>query len=182
MLVVDTNILVYAARADSPYHAPCREALERWRAQQGAWFTTWSVLYEFLRVMTHRASTPRPWSLASAWGFVEALRASPGFAILTETPRHAEVAAEVFRAVPDLSGKRLHDAHIAILMREHGVRRIYTRDTDFFRFPFLEPVDPLRPAAPGGAAEPPGRYRARRTRESIRPSTGSGRTDADRRR
>jgi predicted nucleic acid-binding protein len=27
-------------------------------------------------------------------------------------------------------------------MREHGIKRIYTRDTDFHRFPFLEPVDP----------------------------------------
>lgn len=28
-------------------------------------------------------------------------------------------------------------------MREHGVRRIYTRDTDFHRFRFIEPLDPL---------------------------------------
>ncbi|GIW53056.1 MAG: hypothetical protein KatS3mg081_2411 [Gemmatimonadales bacterium] len=31
----------------------------------------------------------------------------------------------------------------AILMREHGVRRIYTRDADFHRFPFIEVLDPL---------------------------------------
>ncbi|HEX9241544.1 MAG TPA: hypothetical protein VF875_03790 [Anaeromyxobacter sp.] len=49
-------------------------------------------------------------------------------------------------------------------MREHGVRRIYTRDADFFRFPFLEPVDPVRPVAPPGAAEPGARYRATRRR------------------
>jgi predicted nucleic acid-binding protein len=29
-------------------------------------------------------------------------------------------------------------------MREHGVRRIYTRDTDFHRFPFIEVADPLQ--------------------------------------
>ena len=29
-------------------------------------------------------------------------------------------------------------------MREHGIRRIYTRDVDFHRFPFLEVVDPAR--------------------------------------
>ena len=34
-------------------------------------------------------------------------------------------------------------AHTAILMREHGLRRVATRDTDFRRFPFLEVVDPL---------------------------------------
>ena len=37
----------------------------------------------------------------------------------------------------------IHDAHTAILMREHGIRRIVTRDADFHRFPFLEVVDPL---------------------------------------
>lgn len=164
MFVVDTNVLAYAARADTEFHGPCREAIERWRAQQGAWFATWSIVYEFLRVMTYRGASRVPWTLAGAWGFVEALLASPGFKILGPTGRHAAVAAEVFRALPDLSGKRLHDAQIAILMREHGVRRIYTRDTGFFRFPFLEPVDPVRPAAPGGAAEPVSRYRARRKR------------------
>ena len=42
-----------------------------------------------------------------------------------------------------LEGNLMHDAHTAALMREHGIRRIYTRDTDFHRFPFLEPVDPM---------------------------------------
>jgi predicted nucleic acid-binding protein len=114
--------------------------------------------------MTHRAAVPRPWTVAGAWSFVEALLASPGFEVLTETTRHRDVAAEVLRALPDLSGKRLHDAHVAVLMREHGIRRIYTRDTDFHRFPFLEPVDPVRPVAPPGAAEPVARYRRARSR------------------
>jgi predicted nucleic acid-binding protein len=29
-------------------------------------------------------------------------------------------------------------------MREHGIARICTRDTDFNQFPFLEVIDPLR--------------------------------------
>ena len=45
--------------------------------------------------------------------------------------------------MPGLRGNTFHDAETAVLMREHGVRRIYTRDTDFHRFPFLEPIDPL---------------------------------------
>jgi toxin-antitoxin system PIN domain toxin len=165
VFVVDTNVLVYAARSDSPFHRACREALERWRIQRGAWFTTWSILYEFLRVMTHRGATRNPWSVKGAWSFVDALLASPGFAVLVATPRHGEVAREVFEALPDLSGQVLHDAHIAILMREHGIRRIYTRDTDFFRFPFLEPVDPVRAA---GTAAPVARYRRSARRPARR--------------
>lgn len=60
------------------------------------------------------------------------------------TPRHrADVEAAVIREIPHISGNIIHDARIAILMREHGIKRIYTRDTDFHRFPFLEPVDPM---------------------------------------
>ena len=45
--------------------------------------------------------------------------------------------------LPDLRGNLLHDAHTAILMREHGVRTIYTLDADFRRFTFLDVVDPF---------------------------------------
>ena len=37
----------------------------------------------------------------------------------------------------------MHDAETAVLMREHGIRRVCTRDTDFHRFAFLEVVDPM---------------------------------------
>ena len=47
VLAVDTNVLVYAADANSPFHAPCRAWLERQRARPDAWYTTWSILYEF---------------------------------------------------------------------------------------------------------------------------------------
>lgn len=172
MVVVDANILVYAARVDSPFHRPCRDVVERLRSQQGAWFATWSVVYEFLRVMTHRGATPTPWTVTGAWEFIRSLQASPGFSVLVATTRHAAVAEEVFRELPEISGKLLHDAHIAILMREHGIRRIYTRDFDFHRFPFLEPIDPVRPAAPGGTAEPIARYRGAKRRRSARSRAG----------
>ncbi len=164
MFVVDTNVLVHAVDERSPFHGACVTALERWRREPGAWFVTWSVLYEFLRVVTHLRGSRRPWSVETAWSFVEALLASPGLQVLVETPRHLEVARAVIAETPGLTGNLAHDAHIAILMREHGVRTIYTRDTDFHRFPFVVPVDPVRPAVPGGTAEPVARYRGARSR------------------
>ena len=53
-----------------------------------------------------------------------------------------EIAAEVVGRSAFLRGSLLYDAQTAVPMREHGISRIYTRDTDFHRFPFLEPVDP----------------------------------------
>ena len=86
----------------------------------------------------------RPWSVADAWKFVQALLASPGLDILVPTQRHVMVAEQVLEEIPHLAGNLLHDAHTAILMREHGIRQIFTRDADFHRFPFLEVIDPLQ--------------------------------------
>ena len=38
MFVVDTNVLVYVADADSQFHVPCREWLERQRGRPDAWY------------------------------------------------------------------------------------------------------------------------------------------------
>ena len=145
MLTVDTNVLVYAADVDSQFHVPCRNWLERQRTRPDAWYTTSGILYEFLRVTTHPRVMRRPWTAPAAWKFVAALLASPGLAVLVPTERHADVAEEVILELPHLSGNLLHDAHTAILMREHGVGRICTRDTDFNQFKFLEIIDPVRP-------------------------------------
>ena len=143
MVVVDTNVLVYAADADSPFHTVTRAWLERQRRRSEAWYTTWPILYEFLRVTTHPRVMRQPWSVQKAWEFVSALLDSPGLDVLVSTSRHREVAGQVLAELPQLAGNILHDTHTAILMREHGIRQICTRDTDFHRFPFLEVIDPL---------------------------------------
>jgi uncharacterized protein len=143
VFVVDTNVLVYAADQAAEEHARCRQLVETWRTHVLPWYTTWSVFYEFLRVSTHPRVFRRPWTATAAWRFVESLLASPGLGILVETPRHPEVAAMTVAEIPGLRGNLWHDARTAVLMREHGLRRIYTRDQDFHRVPFIEVIDPL---------------------------------------
>ena len=144
MFVIDTNILVYAADQDSAFHGACRELLEKTRSQVSAWYLTWPIVYEFLRISTHARVFRRPWKAAQSLQFVDAILLSPGLGMLTATERHAEALSETIREIPHLSGNILHDAHTAVLMREHGIRRIVTRDTDFHRFPFVEPIDPVQ--------------------------------------
>jgi toxin-antitoxin system PIN domain toxin len=143
VFVVDTNILVYAANADCAEHARARQLLETWRAGPLPWFLTWNIVYEFLRVVTHARVLPRPWDAAGAWRFVDALLASSSVGLLVHEPGHAKVAESTLRDTQGLAGNLVHDFHTAVLMREHGIRRIYTRDQDFRRFRFLEAVDPL---------------------------------------
>ena len=143
MLLFDTNVLVCAANRDSSLHRPCRQRLGEARRDPSPAFLTWSVCYEFLRVATHPRVLASPWKARDACRFVSDLLASPGFDLLIATPRHQSVLAQTLSELPDLRGNVMHDVHTAVLMREHGISRICTRDTAFRRFPFLTVVDPL---------------------------------------
>ena len=142
MFVVDTNVLVDAANNDSPRQDRCQNRLEAWRRRSSVWFLTLGICYEFMRVATHPRVFGRPLKAPEAWGFVAGILASPGASLLVPTDRHTRVAREVFAEMPGIAGNLAHDAATAVLMCEHGIKTIYTRDADFHRFRFLEVVDP----------------------------------------
>lgn len=143
MFIVDTNVLIYAADRDSEFHESCRALLEQWRRQSSPWYLSWSICYEFLRVSTHPKVFRKPWPLNGAWQFLETVLAAPTVSLLTAGARHSNVLRETLAEYPHLRGNILHDAHTAVLMREHGIQRIVTRDEDFRRFSFVSVVDPL---------------------------------------
>jgi predicted nucleic acid-binding protein len=83
------------------------------------------------------------WTISSAWSFISLLLESGNITVLLPTDRHSAIVGDVVFELPDLSGNIMHDLHTAVLMREHGIPRICTRDADFRRFPFVEVIDPL---------------------------------------
>jgi uncharacterized protein len=147
MLLVDTNVLVYAANQDFSEFRACRRLLEEWRASPRPWYTTWPILYEFLKVVTHARVLGKPWSGPRALEFVRALLAAPSLELLVPGKHHEALLAETVAETPGLTGGAFHDLHTAVLMREHGIRRIVTRDGGFRRYSFLEVVDPLKSRA-----------------------------------
>ena len=92
---------------------------------------------------THPVVFDSPWSVKRAVEFLDELLSESSFGLLVATERHQAVLTDTVATVPDLRGNVLHDVHTAVLMREHGISRICTRDSDFRRFPFLTVVDPL---------------------------------------
>jgi toxin-antitoxin system PIN domain toxin len=143
LFVIDTNILLHAVNPDSRDHKKALAALERWRAQSQPWFVTWGIIYEFLRVATHRQVFPKPLDLTTAEAWIRTLLTSRSGGILAETDRHAELLSQTAAAHARLAGNPVHDLHTAVLMKEHGVSQIRTADTDFHQFPFLDVVSPL---------------------------------------
>ena len=143
MFVVDTNIMIYAAVEEFSEHDDARRLIEQWRRGSRSWFATWPILYEFLRVVTHRSVFERPLKLSDAWSFVDRLFEASSFSLLVETNRHGDVLAALMAEYPRITGNILHDLHTAALMKEHGVTEIRSADADFHQFRFLRVVNPL---------------------------------------
>ena len=143
-MVIDTNILVYAADEHSEFHSVCSQQIDQCRRDPEPVFLTWGICYEFIRVVTHPRFSRRLWPTQNAWRFLQTLLESENFTVLSATDRHASVLSQTLTEYPQLSGSIMHDVHTAVLMREHGISRICTRDTDFYRFPFLTVINPLR--------------------------------------
>ena len=143
-MVIDTNILVYAANQNSQYHSACRRIIDQRLHMPDPTFLTWGICYEFLRVTTHRGPFPHRIDAVDALRFLSSLLSQPSFTVLTATNRHFDLLSLTLTEFPEVSGNLMLDLHTAVLMRENGIREICTRDTDFYRFPFVTVIDPLR--------------------------------------
>ena len=143
MIAVDTNILVYAHRADAPWHDVARARLVELAESGERWGIPWPCVHEFLAIVTHpkiyRPPTPMPTA-------VEAIRAwthSPGLSFLSEGPDHLLVLSRLLSAA-QIAGGQVHDARIAAICIQSGVKRLWSVDRDFSRYPTLRTMNPLR--------------------------------------
>ena len=146
MIAVDTNILVYAHRRDLPWHAAASSAMQALCAGASAWSLTWPSVHEFFSVVTSRGKFERASSTDQALGQLEAWLAAPAVQVIGETTQHWHVLSELLRQ-GKVQGGMVHDARIAAICIEHGVREFWTADRDFSRFPRLKCVNPLIPVA-----------------------------------
>lgn len=142
MILIDTNILLYAVNSDAPQHKPAKSYLERLLSHNEPWSLCWANIYEFLRAVTH-PRCPRPLSPQQAWTFIEQILKHPRLHLLLETNFHSEALKAVLKEAGAVRGNLYHDCHIAALMKEHGVAMIATADTEFRKFRFLKITNPV---------------------------------------
>ncbi len=105
MIAVDTNLLVYAHREDSPWHGRAFELVRALAEGAAPWAIPWPCLHEFLAVVTHPRIFDPPTPLEIALDQVEAWIASPSLVLLAEGPMHWERLRENLAAarLPPLS-------------------------------------------------------------------------------
>lgn len=142
MIAVDTNILVYAHREDSPFHGHASGRMLELSEGVATWAIPWPCLHEFLAIVTHPRIYAPPSPLPRALDQVEAWLESPTLVLLSETAEHWSTLRTLLTA-GRIAGPRVHDARIAALCRQHGVREFWSADRDFGRFADLPVVNPL---------------------------------------
>jgi toxin-antitoxin system PIN domain toxin len=103
-------------------------------------------LMAYLRMVTHAAIVAPPLSSRAAQENVEMLARLPNVRLLSEQAGFWDLYRESTRDVV-VRGKLVPDAHLAVLLRQHGVRTLYSNDRDFLKFDFLEVRNPFAPPA-----------------------------------
>jgi toxin-antitoxin system PIN domain toxin len=142
--VIDTNILLYAANEDSEENPAAVKFLATAATSPEQWFLTEGIVYEFLRVSTHPKVFPKPLDWKDAMRFLRPFLESSNFLILTAEERHWLLLDEILTSLTHPSGNLFFDIRTVVLMRERGIREIYTTDTDFLQFAHIKAINPLR--------------------------------------
>ncbi len=142
MIAVDTNILVYAHREDSPFHEVAFRRVAELAEGRATWAIPWACLHEFLAIVTHPRTYRPPTPLSRALSQIDAWLESPTLVLLVEGQEHWKTLRALLEA-GRVSGAQVHDARVAALCRQHGVRELWSADRDFGRFAGLKVVNPL---------------------------------------
>ncbi len=142
MIAVDTNILIYAHREDSPFHEAADRAIASLAEGTAVWAIPWPCLHEFLAIVTHPRIYKPPTPLADAILQVEYWLESPSLRLLEEQPEYWEHLKRVL-SKGGFTGPKVHDARIAALCLAHGVKNLWSADRDFSRVAGLRVQNPL---------------------------------------
>jgi toxin-antitoxin system PIN domain toxin len=142
MIAVDTNILVYAHREDSPFHDKAAECITGLAEGRASWAIPWPCIHEFFSIITHPRIFNPPSPMDRALTQLDAWFESPTLVMLSESRKHWSILRSMV-ASAQISGPLIHDARIAVICIQNGVNELFSADRDFGRFPELKTRNPL---------------------------------------
>lgn len=142
MIALDTNLLVYAHRADMPQHSSSYAALRELSEGTRPWAIPWPCVHEFYSTVTNNKFKP-PSSPRDAWAMLQTVAGSPSVHLIGEGINHLDWLSRLISR-GDIRGAMIHDARIAAICLAHGVNELWTADRDFSCFPELKTYNPLQ--------------------------------------
>ena len=140
-MLVDANLLLFAADEDSHFHVPARD----WLAEQLTGVRRvgipWLTLGAFFRISTSTRASRDPLTPEVAWDQVlDWLRVEVVW-VPAPGEQHAKILGELVTR-HQVRGDLMTDAQLAALSIEHGLT-VYSADTDFALFTEVRWRNPL---------------------------------------
>ena len=140
---IDTNILFYATNLDCREHEASRLFIDRALREGESWIIADQVWVELYRLLRNSSVLEKPLSAEQAAGTVSWYREKTRWLRCAWEPSMMSGLETLWNRL-DFPAGRIFDAVLAVTLKNHGVKRFYTRNTkDFNGFGFFEVVDPL---------------------------------------
>jgi toxin-antitoxin system PIN domain toxin len=141
--LIDANLLLYAVNADAAEHPRAHEFLAGNLASSDAWYLTEGIVYEFFRLATHPGVFERPLTWEQALRFVRVLYNRENVTVLNAGVDHWSTLAATLPQLRYAAGNQFVDIRSYVLMREHGIKTIYTANAAFHQLDDIRVVNPL---------------------------------------
>ncbi len=142
MIAVDTNLLVYAHRADVPEHAAAVRVMEPLLTGSTEWGFSVAVGGEFWGVVTHAPLWKRASRPEETARFLTYLIEESGARVFPPSEGFLQrVVKQAARL--RVAGARIHDLQIGLMSLESGATELWTHDRQFMAPPGLSVVDPF---------------------------------------
>lgn len=141
MILVDANLLVYAANPAAADHEEARAWLDERLNGTARVGLPWPSLLAFIRIATNPAIVRAPVTPAVAWRQVKAWLECEVVWLPVPGARHEKILGSLLEH-RFVTSRLVPDAHLAALAIEHGLT-LCSSDGDFAKFPQLKWENPL---------------------------------------
>jgi len=129
--LLDTNVLVYANNADSPFHTPCRALVEK--ALSGGMEAVIAVqnLVELYAIITDKRRVERPLSPDDGRKLIEFYATTDKLRIISPSAKSLSILTSLM-AEQKPKSQNIFDFMLVAAMIENAVSAIYTYNVDHF--------------------------------------------------
>lgn len=141
MILIDTNLLIYAVNLDAPHHNRARTWLEQTLSGAEHVGIPWICLLAFLRITTRPGILSHPLTVEQATDFVESWLRQPFVEAVSPGGGHWPILRHLLHAA-GTAGNLTSDLHLAAMAIERGAP-ICSADYDFRRFAGIDHINPL---------------------------------------
>lgn len=141
MILLDTNVLVYALNADSPQHGDCRRVVDLAAAGRLPGVLLPQILIECYSVITSPRRVPHALSPQPAWAAVRSLSRTIE---VRSTPQTMLDDLDLLLKQHPRRGRDVFDLAIVAQMLNHGIRAICTGNVADFDIAGIHAMDPVQ--------------------------------------